>query len=74
MQKMPAEIPTAKATGSVVLPGDTYVRMLFRMELMREALEQAQSCLSDETPEDMSRDDAQSDTLERIREALNYVI
>lgn len=62
-----------KATGSVVLPGDTYVRMLFRMELMREALEQAQSCLSEETPEDMSDEDAKTDTLERIREALNYV-
>lgn len=71
---MSDQTQTTRSTGSVVLPGDTYVRMLFRMELMKEALEQAQSCLSDETPEDMSGDDAQADTLERIREALNYAV
>lgn len=65
---------TTKSTGSVILPGDTYVRILFRVELMKEALEQAQSCLSDETPEDMSDEDAKADTLEKIREALNYAV
>lgn len=41
---------------------------------LRDALEQAQSCLMGETPEDgMSHEDARDDTLEKIRKALNHV-
>lgn len=41
---------------------------------MRDALEQAQDCLLDQTPEDwMSEEDARDDTLERVRKALNHV-
>lgn len=37
----------------------------------RALLDQALSCILDETPEDMSREEARQDTIEKIRSALN---
>jgi len=35
------------------------------------ALEQALDCILDETPEDMTREEAREDTIRKIREALH---
>lgn len=52
---------------------DTVEALEAKCTVMREALEQAQSCLLGETPEDrMSDEDALADTLEKIRKALVY--
>src|SRR6266702_5346289 len=41
------------------------------LTLSESALEQAQDCIRGETPEDMSREDADADTISKIREALH---
>lgn len=43
---------------------------LERQRMMTEALEQAQSCLLGETPEDCTPEEAREDTLQKIRKAL----
>jgi len=41
-----------------------------RIEALKAVLRQALDCICDETPEDMSREDARDDTIEKIRAAL----
>jgi hypothetical protein len=41
-----------------------------RLRALEAAAEQAIGCIMDETPEDMSREDARADTLAKLRGAL----
>ena len=41
-----------------------------RIEALKAVLRQALDCICDETPEDMSREDARIDTIDKIRAAL----
>jgi hypothetical protein len=41
------------------------------IERLDSALEQAQSCILGDTPEDMTPEDARQDTLAKLRAALN---
>ena len=45
--------------------------LLEENERLRAALEQAQSCILNETPEDLTHEEARQDTLDKIRAALN---
>jgi hypothetical protein len=40
------------------------------IEALKAVLRQALDCINDETPEDMSREDARIDTIDKIRAAL----
>jgi DNA-binding FrmR family transcriptional regulator len=49
---------------------DAQACMRRQLHAMREALEQAQSCILGETPEYGSHEEARQDTLEKVRSVL----